>query len=307
VSGEAVVSNTPVPVTIGGRRVGTIEFHESSSALGNRGARRTAEGFTMILPARVTLNWEPDSHRQPHLSALRVHVYYDPNSSTDLGVAFDRSTYMAADPRGEHDLELEWRGAPDVLARIEKLRSGTGPKLRLVCFAEACWVYFQERGGTSDMIRGAPDRVYGVSRVAYPIEAWVEHMNAIGAIGNVLVDMPVPANCPPGWNDIFDGLDEARRNLARGGEDGWKSCVVAVRLAFEKWRALEPESFGIGWPAANQQQRMQWSKEERAEAMRYQAYQYAHLSAHSHAQRWRREDAILAFTTLAALLAARHP
>jgi hypothetical protein len=132
-------------------------------------------------------------------------------------------------------------------------------------------------------------------------------MDAITTTRRFIVEIPARKDLPPAWNEISKALDEAKRHLSLGGDDGWKACVVAVRLALEKWQDLEKEDIGPGWVAPKMADRELRTKANRVDAIRWHLLQLAHLSPHSAAENWTRKDAVLAFTALAALLAERDP
>lgn len=295
---------SPIQITISNRQIGRIDFAESDSALREQGIRRTADGFVFTLPATITLDWQNDDW-MPFVSNLHAQIFVDDNSGTELGMAFDRKIYTAAKPRIEASLALEWRGSFEALQLLEKRRDGRPPKLYIQCFGEAAPIFTSPEG---QHVRGVPTvRFGGGVHLAYPQDTWSSILDDMGVTGSVLVEMPVRKNFPEAWREIYAGLHEARRNLARGGSDGWKGCVAVVRLALEKWRELEPEELGPAGQAANSDARQARTKAQRIDALRLHLYQLANLPHHSPADEWRREDAVLAFTMLAALLAERNP
>jgi hypothetical protein len=295
-----------IQFSVGNRHVGKIEFQETEAALRRQWARRTPNGFVMGIPARLILTWQKEQNAQPFVSNLRARIYVDDNSGTELGTAYDSGFYRASNPQLETDLSFEWRGTMTALQALEKRRTGGPAKLRFECTGEVCWAYPQDNHSLLNMFQGIPERIYGSEPVAYPVDTWAEILRNLGAIGNILVEIPLPGAAPLGWDEIYAALEEARRGLARGGEDGFKACVVAVRLALDKWNSLEAPSLGPGANTANASDRSRWTKQERIEGMRWQAIQLAHLAAHSSPEKWTRADAVLAITTLAALLGVRN-
>lgn len=297
-------------ISVAGRTVGRIKFEESHEALRRSGARRTANGFWITIPASLTLDWQRDTGWQPLVSNLRVDVYPDDNSGIEIGTAQDVNSYRPSDPRLEDKhLELELRASLDALQLFEKRRNGGPAKLWIRCFGEVCPVFYPDSSRNQlPILRGVPERSYiGDTHVTYPQDTWATLMDGIGMAGNVLVEMPLRKDFPDNWKAIYSALEEAKRNFARGGDDGWKGCVTAVRLALEKWQAVEQEDQGPGWQAPKQPDREARTKRQRIDAIRWHLLQLAHLSPHSHADEWTRDDALLAFATLAALLAKRDP
>ncbi len=293
-------------ILLGNRYVGKIEFEETAAALGRQGIRPTPDGFVMGIPAQIVLDWQPDQQGIPLVSNLRTRIYVDDNSSLELGTAYDTNLYRANNPRLEKELMFEWRGTMTSLEALEKRRKGGPAKLRFECTGEVCWVYPQSQHSLLDMFRGSPEKLYGIGSAAYPVDVWAELLRSVGAIGNILIEVPLPGKTPAGWEKIYEALDEARRGLAKGDEDGCKACLVAVRLALDEWKTLEAPALGIGGNTANATDRSQWTKQERTEGIRWQAIQLAHLAAHSSAQKWTRVDATLALSLLAGLLSVRN-
>jgi hypothetical protein len=99
---------------------------------------------------------------------------------------------------------------------------------------------------------------------------------------------------------VWHALRDARDSFDTGGSTGWKNCVTAVRLALEEWRKIEQEDKGL----ADTQAR---TKIQRIDNLRWHLIQLAHYAAHTKADEWTRDDALLALSTLSALLAVRKP
>jgi hypothetical protein len=116
----------------------------------------------------------------------------------------------------------------------------------------------------------------------------------------VLVEIPFQSDPPSGWEAVWQALQDARDSFDTGGSTGWKNCVTAVRLALDEWRRIEPEDKG---PADPQDR----TKAHRTENLRWHLIQLAHYAAHTRADEWTRDDALLALSTLSALLAVRRP
>ncbi|HVV51751.1 MAG TPA: hypothetical protein VHO06_18935 [Polyangia bacterium] len=298
-----------IEIRVRQRAVGSIAFDESAAGLAQRGAFRTPDGFMLHLPAYITLDWQTTGGWQPLVSNLRARVLIDDNSGTELGLALDSSWYEPANPRLEDKpLELELRGSLEALQILEKRRNGMAPKLWVQLSGEVSRTFsmrFQD-GSTCDA-RSVPDRIYGEMHLSYPQETWAAMVDAIGVNSHVIVEMPVRKDVPELWKEIFGPVAEARRGLVRGGDDGWKAAVGAVRLALERWRDLEPEAFGPGWNPPKRDDREQWTKRQRIDAVRWALHQFAHLSPHSSAENWTRNDAALALAALAGLLGYRDP
>lgn len=134
-------------------------------------------------------------------------------------------------------------------------------------------------------------------------DIWVQHVRNVSPVGSVLVEIPLPVTRGEPWNRVWKALDNASRNLAQGGEMGCKNCVIEVRQALDAWRSIE--SFEAGGPQARKKQDKRQRLHDAASAL----FHYCSLSVHGdeHQTDWTRADAVLALSTLCALLSARDP
>jgi hypothetical protein len=113
-----------------------------------------------------------------------------------------------------------------------------------------------------------------------------------------------PPRAPPEYEVVWQQVRRARDILLRGGPFAWDSCAVAVRQALESWERVEPgdRDRRPGSTHATKRSRLYGLRKE----LRY----YVDYAAHDQQvdePAWTREDALLALTTLCALLAARKP
>jgi hypothetical protein len=132
-------------------------------------------------------------------------------------------------------------------------------------------------------------------------------LRKLGIAENVLVEVPLPGSPSPNWAGVWRGLIDARNAFEQGGSTGWKGCVTGVRLALEKWQQLEPEDKGPGWVSPSRSDREARTKKQRLDNLRWHLLQVAHLGAHTGAEDWTRDDALLMLSTLSVLLAERKP
>jgi hypothetical protein len=291
-------------ISMGGRGWGSLTLDDGREALERQGIRRTAYGFLLPIPATMRLAMD-DSATQPVVTDLQVIFYIEDGKSTEFGVAHDRSLYKGMIGGHEPPTSLQMRGQLSALAMVEKWRGDRPPTFRVECSARGHLLY-----GTDPKakISSEPfEMSSGSGSVTYPQDAWVALLRRVGVVGNILVETPLPHDPPTGWEETWKGLAEAYENFMRGGGTGWKGTVASGRLALEKWRGIEEPSLGPGWQAPTMQQRMQWTKRQRLDLLRWALHNYAHHSVHSAADETTREEANLVLVTLAGLFAVRDP
>ncbi len=296
----------------GGLLIGKVILNENPTRLN---AQRTADGFNLSLPMKLMLRLVGQNDPVPMISNLRGEIFAGTaNSKTEIGTAIWDSWFIGAQSDGksggmcETEVSMTWRESSASLAYYERLRDGGIPKLEISIHGELC--YFVTEPNTGRRLRTQPESIVSNSRsltVSYPKEAWVHMLQSIGAAENVLVEIPLPGRPSPDWDGVWSALIDARNAVEQGGSTGWKGCVTAVRLALEKWRDIEKEQMGAGWKAPSLAEREARTKRERLDNIRWHLLQVAHLGAHTGADEWTRDDALLMLSTISALLAERKP
>jgi len=222
----------------------------------------------------------------------------------DLGVAFDSDTHLAPRPSGSSKISLEWRASHAALACFENLRQGGPPRFRLDLSGE---VFVCDVDSRSQSPIGAPrgmsEAWSGPLWIEYPHDVWADWLRELGAGTHVFFEATVPPPVTLQGKEIVAALEEAETTLRRGGHGAWRSVGVAARNALDHWRATDPPAFGNEWnPPSASALRASWTKEHRANAIRYWLHQLCHMAAH---EDFTRDEALLATNALAALLALR--
>lgn len=322
---EAQIEMTnDIDIEYGGRRLGSITIVKSPTRLH---ATRSASGFEIQVPMVVTLLAAPREMPRVMVSNLQGKVYVRTQGDSSIGVGRLRgpdwesagvsSTESYYYPR---DKSLEWTATFDDIAYIEKIRDGQAPKLQMDLRGE--WCFLLPNSETNQEDRG-PQKAYsswyhrsdpmsiacgrGYIEVAYPRDVWLQMVQKLGVAENVLVEVPLPPSPPGDWQAVWSALVDARNAFEQGGTTGWKGCITSVRLALEKWQKLEVEKPGPGWQTPKMPDRQLWTKKERLDALRWYLLNMAHLGAHTGADEWSRDEALLLLSTLSALLAERRP
>lgn len=186
------------------------------------------------------------------------------------------------------------------LEAIERLRAGTSPEFTIALHASA--FVLNKQTGLYDACRLQAGQLGGI-QVHADRDIWQSQVRNVSPIGSVLVEIPLAANRAAPWDRVWARIDAAAANLAQGGESGSKNCVSEIRQALDAWRKIDGFEAGVS-PAGKQK-----GKRERLHDTANALYHYCSLSVHAdeHQTDWTRADAILALSTLCALLSARNP
>lgn len=294
--------------------VGSVTFNENPQRLY---AERTADGFRLQFPITISLRSVPQGEPLPTVSNFRGVIYAGEDSGPHIQVGEMRmeewhkgGIYTDPEHAGEHKREdyMVWTGSLVQLTVYEKLRDGRQPKFQIRFTGELCFLLHDNL--RRHMVRTEPQQFHhrhGDLRLTYPKEVWVEMLRGLGVAENVLIEIPLPGSPSPDWDTVWRGLVDARNAFEQGGSTGWKGCVTGVRLALEKWQQIEPEDKGPGWVPPSRVDREARTKKQRLDNLRWHLLQVAHLGAHTGAEDWTRDDALLMLSTLSVLLAERKP
>ena len=224
-----------------GEEVGSLEFGD----FGLLRSHRTATGFLLRIPVRVRLRLTKPGEPLPLLENIRGDICTGGrDDSVEIGRISARWFHSGAYGDGEYerDYQLTWIGSLEELAAYEKLRAGGSPRFRLILYAELCYLIESDR--PRYRLRSHPQQLYGDVEVVYDRDTWIRVIRNLNVSQNVLVEVPVPQTPATEWDEIWQALIEARTYFEQGGKTGWKGCVGSVRLALEKWQALESEDQG---------------------------------------------------------------
>lgn len=185
------------------------------------------------------------------------------------------------------------------LETAERLREG-GPATFTITLHGSALVANKETGGL-DLCR--VDIAHpGPIQLRADRDIWLSQVRSVSPMGSVLVEIPLATTRGAPWDSVWTRLDAASANLAQGGESGNKHCIIEARQALDAWRKIDGfETATTGGKQKDKGQRLR----DVANAL----YHYFSLAAHSdeHQEDWTRADAVLALSSLCALLAARNP
>jgi hypothetical protein len=303
-----------IEIEYSAKRIGWISFVENPRHLY---ATKRASGFEMRVPIIVSFSTVRKEEPLPMISNLHGDVFVRDSSGASISVGRLRydlwetgGVYYSEEssPTSVSEIDLLWTGTFTDLALFEKIRDGKTPTLTMSLSGEFCFLLPTSQGRLR--VRTEPQRVYtrsGYIEVRYPKETWVEMMRRLGVAKSVLVEVPLPGSPSPEWDDVWSALIDARTAFEQGGSTGWKGCVTSVRLALEKWQQHEPEDKGPGWTPPSRTEREARTKKQRLDNIRWHLLQLAHMGAHTGAEEWTRDDALLMLATLSTLLVERKP
>lgn len=281
-------------------QLGFLDFTEAIPCLAGV---RTAAGFRLHVPAIVTFT-SPSASKVPlMLDNLRATFTADDNGkSCEIGTAHYPSSLRTEVL--EQPIVFSWDWLIPTLGAYERIRRGREAYFRV-----------QISGDIRLLVQGQPGRElcsvahtfseYG--DVRFSRETWVTTLRQLNIRDAVLVEIPFPADPPSGWEPIWQALRDSRDSFDTGGSTGWKNCIVAIRHALTEWQQIEKEDQGPGWQRPSQSDLNNRTKAQRIDNIRWHLVQLAHFAAHTKADEWTRDDALLALSVLCALLAARKP
>lgn len=286
----------PISIMFNLEGVGSLSF--VAPPANGLNAQRTAGGFRLAIPARLTFQY-PTSQSRLVLENLRAVFSAE---GTEIGVAIASQEYQT--PVREMPIILLWNWTLQEFSFYEAKRRGKEPHFRMIVSGQIRYILPGEQGKEAISL---PTMFSGQGDVGYSREVWTTMLRQLNLRDAVVVEIPFSSEPSTAWEAIWDALRDARNAFDKGGTTGWKSCVANVRHALELWQEAEPVNFGPGWQRPKHDELRERNKDQRIDNLRWHLHQCAHLAPHTKADSWTREDALLALSTLAALLCVRDP
>jgi len=282
--------------------VGRINFDDHPASIPSC---RTAEGFRLTLPAQVILPWPDNDQALSVVRNLRCRISAITKvGNVELGTAVDNGIYHPAKPHSNESASFDWAGGLESLAFYEKLRNGGVAFFQLDVQGEHCYglaVKNEKWRFTTE-----PYTFHDNLQLRLPAETWSQMLENLKVAANIHLAVPLPAEPPTGWNKVWGHVLDARSGIRQGGSSGLKACASAVREALTEWQKIEKEDLG-GWQPPSLQQRQTMALRERIDFLRWIVREIAHLGPHGTATVWTRDEVMLLYANLCALLAARRP
>jgi len=128
---------------------------------------------------------------------------------------------------------------------------------------------------------------------------WVDLLRQGGWGDSVLLEVPLPSQPEPAWDEVWKAVRLAREALDRGGPTGWKACVLECRHALDKWGKLQ------GVANTNGTKPRELTRVQRFDRIREAVHGYANDPIHSSADETTRAEAVMVFGALIGLLGVR--
>ena len=285
-------------------QIGAITFDPSPEQLS---ARRTAGGFELTFPITVTLGFEAMSDPQPLVTDLSATItaINDQQNGLVLGRGQQEGWFTGAVPSSNAPTGLVWAAPLAALAAYEKFRDVQRPRFRIAILGQLSFLL----PSPGRRVRTESRQVHGEVAITYPTEVWVRAVRDVGLSQAIYLEVPLPSSPLNPWDAGWRSVAEAATAFERGGETSRKAAILAVRQALDGWRQIEGgrEDLGPGWKQPDKKDREARTARQRLDAIRWHLREFAHLAAHSGAEHWSREDAVLLLSSMSALLARRRP
>lgn len=289
-----------------GEKIAKINFNEPADHLR---IIRNATEFIVEIPIVILFGSMPDElkHLRPSLNHLWGEVYVSNNNKNySVGKILQLDFKEDFRPNNDTQARIKWSGNLSSLALFEKIRNGMAPKIQLSLHGEFYYVVEIDKPKTPGL--RTESRTFWLNyNVEIPKDLWVKQLRNIDFLENILIEIPLPVSPGSDWEDVWKAMIDARDSFEKGGTTAWKDSIVSCRLALEKWQKIEKEDMGPGWQSPSVTDRSSRTKKQRLDNLRWHLLQLAHYSAHSHADEWKRDDALIMISALSALLAERNP
>lgn len=287
--------------------IAKIIFNEPENGLR---VTRWGSEFSVDFPITIRFSERAEKHNdlRPYLSTLWGDVYAvdSEHQSHLVGKVSQIDFKEAFRPGMDQDSRIRWNGHIGNLGLFEKIRDGQSPRVSLSVWGDVVYQVKTNHELALEFISHV--KTYWLhSTFEISKEIWIDRLRRIGILENVLVEIPLYSSPSSPWDGVWKALADARDAFEKGGSTGWQACVRSCRLALEHWQKIEQEDQGPGWKAPTRAEKESRTKEQRIDNIRWHLYQLAHDAAHSHADKWERDDAVLILSTLASLLAKRNP
>jgi hypothetical protein len=277
-------------ITLSGEAVGHVRLIQPKPGLS---AVRTAHGFRVQIPGRITFSPPSNSGLPLSLENLRLTMYWsDAANQVEIGVAHCDSIFTT--PMRDAPIQFSWDWTLSAFGHYEQLRAGREPKFRLLVCGDIRYLFVPadgKRNGREPC--SVAKRFHEWGEVSYSQRVWTSFMRDLNLRDSILVEIPLPSDPPTGWEPVWSALRNARDSFDNGGATGWKNAAISVRLALEEWQRLEKEDQGPGWQRPDRADLESRTKLQRIDNIRWHLIQLAHHAAHTKAEEWSRDDALL--------------
>jgi len=280
--------------------VGSISFGHPSPVFNSV---RTASGFRLDFPASISLL--PHKADEPAFLIEGMELCLKPIAdSTEVAVV--RCPDSMVSGYAPRNVTFSWDGTFAALAIYERIRSNKEPQFSVKVKGKIQRLLKMQGSGLQ--VATSPAEIFQAeTTITYSRDSWVSTLRQIGFQDCVIVEIPYPSDSPHQWEPVWNALRDARNAFDKGGSTACKDSATSVRLALERWRDIEKEDMGPGWKPPSREERESRTTSQRIDNIRWHLMQLAHESAHTGAENWTRDEALLLVCGLSALIAVRKP
>jgi hypothetical protein len=288
--------------------IGQLEFFATPRALT---PCRHQDGCLLSLPAKLTLDATPETEPFVQIEKMecRISILQPGVGDVIVGQAcHDEPILSSKRAVTGREVLFSWHLRPSEAATIERLRDGGPLDLKFDLFHYSRSM-FPLSGATDAFGIGELRRHFESNRVTVPLDRWQEALQQADLAELLVYEVAIPKLDTNEWHPVHRDILKARNALRQGGTTGWQSCVTFVRQALEAWDKIAGEEWNQGTTGRRIQDvtPKDRTKNERIRMLRRALHEFCHISAHSSDEFWSRDDAVLALTSLVALLRERNP
>jgi hypothetical protein len=280
--------------------IGSVTFIQPATALNSI---RTASGFRIDFPASISI--PARSAEEPGFLVETMEVCLKATGDgTEIAVGHCPVSVVSGN--ATQIVSFSWDSTFAALAVYERIRDTTEPQFS-IRFKASVRRLINTQSPQLRVATSPAETFYADTTITYSRDSWVNTLRQIGFQDCVICEIPYPSNPPHAWEAVWKALGDARNAFDKGGSTAWNDSARSVRLALESWRTIEGEKPGTGWGQPTLPHLKTWTKEQRLDAIRWCVMNLANGAAHTGAENWTRDEALLLLSSLSALIAVRKP
>jgi hypothetical protein len=267
-------------------------------------AEPTIGGFNLTIPITIRLAPTGNPPLYPMVSHLRATININAcGIKQEIGTCSSPHLFTSASTSYDIAASLHWRGTLETLAAFEQQRNGEPLIFSLQISGHITLLTFTP--GETFQLTSPPQAFHGQELLTISTEAWASILQTLRIIDLILVQIPLATTTAAQMTRVWNALQAARKDFTSGGETAWRAAGVHIREALSAWQDAAPPDTG-NYP----KDRSAMTKDQRLDQLRQSLREFTHLAGHPDpmlATSWTRDDALLALSTISALLNAKKP